>query len=287
MGSGGQPTGLAVELVREAARRRGVRLEWLQQTGSSETALRDKRVDLWPLITITPERKKFIHITDPYLESEQCLLVRADSPHTQIQDLDRAKVSYFDLPMNYRQLHSYLPNAQLLARSTLKDSIEDVCQQNSAAVFLEEYTAISALMSGLSCTGQPTRLIPIPKARPRLGIGATFEARAAADAIREEIGALHRVPGMQLEAVSLFRAHNRRGPTLGAHRMRAHDLDFRHDGDVGFAPRSDADLHRGTQPRQSSPKDHDIMSYLLHASRPSLDVSRVRARGSRPPQPKN
>jgi len=179
-----------VELVREAARRRGVGLEWLQQTGSSETALRAKKVDLWPLITITPERKKFIHITDPYLESEQCLLVRADSPYTQIQDLDKAKVSYFDLPMNYRQLHSYLPNAQLLARSTLKDSIEDVCQQNTAAVFLEEYTAISALMSGMSCTGQPTRLIPIPKARPRLGIGATFEAGAAADAIREEIGAM-------------------------------------------------------------------------------------------------
>jgi PAS domain S-box-containing protein len=201
MGAEGQPTGLAVELVREAARRRGVHLEWLQQTGSSEAALRDKKVELWPLITITPERKKFIHITDPYLESEQCLLVRADSPYTQIRDLDKAKISYFDLPMNYRELHAYLPHAELLARSTLKASIEDVCQQNTAAVFLEEYTAISALMSGLSCTGQPTRMIPIPGARPRLGIGATFEARAAADAIREEIGAMA-VEGRLAEVLS-------------------------------------------------------------------------------------
>jgi signal transduction histidine kinase len=54
-GSDGKPTGLAIELVREAARRRGIQLEWLLQTGSSEAALRNKKVDLWPLITITPE----------------------------------------------------------------------------------------------------------------------------------------------------------------------------------------------------------------------------------------
>jgi ABC-type amino acid transport substrate-binding protein len=59
----GEPTGLAVDLVREAARRRGIKLRWVQWMDSSESALRNQRVDLWPLITITPERLKIFHIT--------------------------------------------------------------------------------------------------------------------------------------------------------------------------------------------------------------------------------
>ncbi len=185
---GGPPTGLAIELVREAARRRGLRLEWQQQIQSSEASLLAHKVDLWPLMTITEERKKLVHITDPYLESEQCLLVRFESRYLKLHDLDRATISYTSMPMNFRHLHKYLPNARLIAEATVRTSIEDVCRQITDAAFLEEYTAISALLSGLTCTNQTLRLIPIPESRPRLGVGATFESSAAADAIREEIG---------------------------------------------------------------------------------------------------
>jgi ABC-type amino acid transport substrate-binding protein len=42
----GEPTGFAVELVREAAKRRGIRLQWVEHPESSEAALRSKAVDL-------------------------------------------------------------------------------------------------------------------------------------------------------------------------------------------------------------------------------------------------
>src|SRR6516165_2460834 len=53
----GEPTGFAVELVREAARRRGIRLKWVEHPESSEASLRNKAVDLWPMMTITADRK--------------------------------------------------------------------------------------------------------------------------------------------------------------------------------------------------------------------------------------
>jgi hypothetical protein len=46
--------------------------------------------------------------------------------------------------------------------------------------------------------------------------------------------------------------------------MRAHDLHFRHDGDIRRTPRPDADFHGSAQTRESGPEDHDIMGYLLH-----------------------
>src|SRR5207253_1209931 len=47
----GSPAGLAIDLVRDAVQRRGIQLEWVWYPGSSETALRNAEVDLWPLIT--------------------------------------------------------------------------------------------------------------------------------------------------------------------------------------------------------------------------------------------
>jgi two-component system cell cycle sensor histidine kinase/response regulator CckA len=184
----GQATGLAVELVREAARRRGIRLEWVRQTGGADTALRDRNVDLWPLITIIPERQLYIHFTEPYLENEHCFLVRADSIYMEIPDLAGALISHNGVRINERNLRILLPNARLLTSRGTEAAMENVCQQRADAVFVDEYTAISALLRGLSCSGQELRLIPVPDIRPRLGVGSTFAASAAADTIREEIG---------------------------------------------------------------------------------------------------
>ena len=83
----GEPTGFAVELVREGARRRGIRLKWVKHRESSEAALRSKAVDLWPMMTITEERKKFFHMTDPYQENEFGLFVDANSAFMTAGDL--------------------------------------------------------------------------------------------------------------------------------------------------------------------------------------------------------
>src|SRR5579863_3485444 len=108
-GKDGVPTGLAIELVRNAAQRGGVRLEWVWRPGSSEEVLRSRKVDLWPLITNTPERRRVIHISDPYMQHENCFLVRADSPYSKAEDLSSATVSYYYLPINEHLLHSAAP----------------------------------------------------------------------------------------------------------------------------------------------------------------------------------
>ena len=63
----GQPEGPAIEIVTEAARRRGIALEWVHAPEGPEPNLRSGRVDLWPLIADLPERRQFIHISAPYM----------------------------------------------------------------------------------------------------------------------------------------------------------------------------------------------------------------------------
>ena len=195
----GRPTGLTVELVREAAQRSGIKLQWVWRPAGSEDSLRNDLVDLWPLMTITAERKRFMHFSDPYLQHDHCLLVRSPSPYLQSRDLSRATVAYVNLPVNQVLAHQVLPDATLVAQPSIEQAIEEMCRARADAVFAEEFSSVSVLFRGLTCQGRPLRLIWISELRTRLGIGSTFRASAAADQIREGIRAIAkegRLPGI-------------------------------------------------------------------------------------------
>jgi signal transduction histidine kinase len=187
-GKDGRATGLAVELVSEAARRRGIRLQWLVEAESSEAALKAKRVDLWPMMTLRPERKGVVYISDPYQAGESCLMVRRESGYRRLEDLRNSTISYGGLPLDLKLLREAFPNARMVAIESPKERLEAVCQQRVDAAHGDEYTAVSTLLAGVSCVGQGLRVIQLPEWRSLLGVGSTFEARPAADAIRHEIG---------------------------------------------------------------------------------------------------
>jgi len=186
----GSPSGLAVELVRDAARNRGIRLQWIRYPAGAEAALRSHSVDLWPLLTILPERKGVFHISKPYLRHDNVLLVRADSVYYHPSDLASATVSYYKLPVNGRLLHTLFPGARLFAANSTKESIEALCTHSSDAAFLDEFTANAALLWGLPCTSQPLRQIELPGLHTSLGVGATLENGPVADEIRRGIDAV-------------------------------------------------------------------------------------------------
>jgi PAS domain S-box-containing protein len=188
VGPNGNATGLAVEFVREAAKRRGIRLEWVRQGSGADAALRDRKVDLWPLLTLVPDRTRYVHITEPYLETEHCFLVRAESGFTQTRDLENALISFHELRINRINLNLALPGARLLPTSGTDAAIESVCRGRADAAFVDEYTATSAMLGGLTCAAHELLLIATPEIQARMGVGATFAASPAADAIRDEIG---------------------------------------------------------------------------------------------------
>src|ERR1044072_2429171 len=63
----GAPMGPAIEIVAEACRRRGLRIEWVHSPEGPEASLRAGKVDLWPLLGDLPERRKFLYISGPWM----------------------------------------------------------------------------------------------------------------------------------------------------------------------------------------------------------------------------
>lgn len=187
-GEDGKPTGLSVDVVAEAARRRGIRLHWVFAPESSVAALKSGKVDLWPALALLPERQGVVYVTDPYRDIEASLLVRDESTFARPQDLRNATVGYRGLPLEVTLLRSLLPDAQLVAIRSSKERLEAVCRRRVDASYFDEYAAVATLLAGVSCGG--LRVIRLPELRTRLGVGATFQAKGVADAIRKELGAM-------------------------------------------------------------------------------------------------
>lgn len=193
----GSPVGLAVELIQHAASNRGIRLQWIKYPRGAEAALRSHDVDLWPLLTILPERKGVFYISKPYLRHDNVLLVRANSAYIRPQDIGSAGISYYQLPINQRLLHLVLPAARLVSATSTQEAIEALCNHTVEGAFLDEFTANAALLSGLACPSQPLRQMSLPGMRTSLGVGATLQNGAVADEIRKGIDAVAAEGGLE------------------------------------------------------------------------------------------
>jgi PAS domain S-box-containing protein len=187
--------GLGVEAVSEAARRAGLRIQWVETGVSSEEAFRKGLVDLWPVMADLQERRKFVHFTRPWLHSSHAILVRSGSPIPGREFAGR--IGLFRLPLHVRMAQRRFPLAQLVQYPLATEVLSGVCQDAVAAGFLEFRTALSALQAKpAECAAVPIRTQILPDLTNQLAVASTFEAAGAADRIRDEIGNMFRDGGM-------------------------------------------------------------------------------------------
>jgi PAS domain S-box-containing protein len=184
-------TGLAVDIVNEAAKRAGVSLQWIETGTSSEEALRRGLVDLWPIMADLPDRRKHVYITQPYLHTTHTLVFRAGSVTP-----DRTfsgRIALLKMPLHVRLASGAFPRAQLVQFQDIREILKGVCLGTTAAAFLEDRGALAALRDKPNeCGPQPLHVEPLPGLMLQLGVASTFQTAGAADKIRAEIGGLFR-----------------------------------------------------------------------------------------------
>jgi PAS domain S-box-containing protein len=189
--------GVGIEAVREAAKRAGLRIQWVDTGVSSEESLRRRLVDLWPVMADRPERRKFIHFSRPWLHSGHALLLRAGTP---IPDQEFAgRISLFRLPLHAKMARSRFPSAELIQFPVASEALRELCKGTVAAAFLEFRTALVTLQAKpAECATVPIRTQLLAEMTNQLAIGSTFEAAGAADRLRDEIGSMFRDGNMAL-----------------------------------------------------------------------------------------
>src|SRR5689334_22546265 len=63
----GAPQGMIGEVIAAAARRAGIQLAWSVQRDGPTSAMKNHRVELWPLVAYQPAFWPGMHFTRPYL----------------------------------------------------------------------------------------------------------------------------------------------------------------------------------------------------------------------------
>jgi len=206
----GSVTGLAVDVVNEAARRRGIRLEWIVITeGLLDDALLTRRVDLWPLVGPTKLRQQEFFLSKPWLENDYVLLSRSSLPIRNPSDAAGYVVAHAKLMLTTAIAHQYLPRSKLLVLPHRDDAVHAVCLGEAAAALVESRVLDAILLERPGgCSNQIFRISTLSGARSPLSIAAVPEAHDAAEALRNEITALARegALGAMLDEWSPFSA---------------------------------------------------------------------------------
>ena len=185
----GNASGPVVDVVKEAARRKGIRLQWVWSPQGPEKALSSKAVDLWPVLGDLKERRQFLHISAPWLKMTYVLVFPESLNLKGLGDLGNRTLAVAKTSLDSRIAHRYFGGANVLSRSSLSEVVAAVCTGSADAGVLAQSSLLDARPT--ECPEGPLQTLPISAATFWFGIGAdktSSEARRAADLLREEIG---------------------------------------------------------------------------------------------------
>jgi signal transduction histidine kinase/ActR/RegA family two-component response regulator len=186
----GQPYGPAIETVREAARRAGIALEWVQVPGGPDEALAKGTVDLWPLVADLPARRARFYISEPYEESSYWL-ISLRALNLRSEEMPGRTLGHTG-GLSQRIVDQYFPRSRPIRLPDRLTMIRSLCRGEFEAAVLSASPLDSYReANGDSPCNQELSFHPLLAARMVSGVGATRTnpgAVHAAERIRVQIG---------------------------------------------------------------------------------------------------
>ena len=179
----GRVDALSVEVVAAAARRAGISLRWVECPEGLDHALRNNQIDIWPMTTVLSERKDRMHITEPWLAGERCLVTKGAAPATW----KGVRVAYGLGTLS--QIRAAAPGATPIHSDGDVAAVRALCEGAADAAFVLEHSlGAFILRKPQGCLDADFRIMPVRGKPLKAGIGSNFASAAAADRLRIEIG---------------------------------------------------------------------------------------------------
>lgn len=194
-GKDGPMGGPAFEIATEAARRAGLKVDWVMDRRGPDKALVERTADLWPLAGIVPDRQAAMRFTSAWLELPYWL-VYAPSMQHQLDDAGRgARIAVRGTGLTYRLAQGQFPQAQIVAIPTNEVVLARLCNGEIPSALIPESYVIGAT-SNVAVTDCAAHGVALTSKHVlTVGFGVATRkgevlAAAAADALRAEIGGM-------------------------------------------------------------------------------------------------
>ena len=185
------PGGFAVDVVKEAARRRNIKIEWVPLDSGPELALSSGAIDLYPLFANTPERRGRVYMSRPWWESPLALVVNRASGLKSPDEMAGRRIAMVGFSVTADLAKKLFPRSQYVFKGPYEDVLAAACAGQADAAFLSLGLYLELLQQGEhQCDRVALTPLLIPDAEIAYGIGAARGAERAADDIAAEIANL-------------------------------------------------------------------------------------------------
>jgi signal transduction histidine kinase len=186
--AGGAPAGFAVDVVKEAARRLNIQLEWVPIQSGPEAFLKNGGIDLYPLFAHTPERRGHVYASQAWWESPLALIVDRKAGLSLPEEVDGKAIAVVGFSVAEQMSRQLLPNSTQIRKMPYEETLAAVCTGEAQAAFLTVSLYLDLLQRGVrECEGVSLAPILVPDAAISYGIGARKGAESTADALASEI----------------------------------------------------------------------------------------------------
>ena len=175
----GQPRGMAVDVLNEAAGRLRAPLRWVRigDLEPSDKAVGAGTIDAWPTSLIN-QASPSLYVTDPWLESSYFLVFKKGAGITRPSDVAGRKVALLNGRLEDVLGPSVLPGATLEFVPGSPEKFQRVCDDSVAAAFVDGREGQAYLLDWPRLRARRFRLHP--GRRRRVGVRHRHEARAPA-----------------------------------------------------------------------------------------------------------
>jgi signal transduction histidine kinase len=201
VGADGRPSGLAVEVVGEAARRAGVRLEWVHVPGGAAAGLPSGKIDLFPLLTELPERMPYAYFSEPWRTTTYALIWRTDSGVDRPETFGSLRLAITSDRWAALEVGRRFRAARTVPVATHQDVLRAVCAgQAEGGLLFANPTTVDPFEPEPSCGPIGLRFMRLEDSGGRLGVAARRAdpaAVSAADRIRGQMDGMWRDGTMQ------------------------------------------------------------------------------------------
>ena len=183
-------SGLSVEVVKEAARRSGIRFEWVEPGTGYDEAIEKHLIDLWPGMADLPERRKKMFLSRPWGIAHHVLVMK--SGVTPPESDFRGRISILEIPLQLRLAGQEVPKATLVRLPDPQEVIRQLCRGQTRAAFLEKRIATALLQDPPpECASTRLSLHELHKSTVKICLATTFAFADAGKRLRDEIGRMH------------------------------------------------------------------------------------------------
>lgn len=138
-----QPVGIIHDYLRLLSTKTGLRFDIEVDTWEHNLEkFRQGEIDLLPAVYTTPERIKFMSLSEPYFNVVDYFFIRADLNVNTFEDLNGLRAAVPKKSAYIEILSRHFPQIKIVAVNTFTDAIDAVLE-NKADLLLDAYTSIS------------------------------------------------------------------------------------------------------------------------------------------------